>query len=207
MMPPPVPPTKPCATAAAMPAPPVVAAATAAANRRLVKRLLWLVAGAFAFGFALVPLYDTFCRLTGINGKTANTPAAPLVASAPASRVDLARTVSLDFVGTAMPGLPWEVRPITGRLDLHPGEVHQARFVVHNRSERSIVGQAIPSVSPGNAAQYFNKLDCFCFQQQTLAPGETRELVVTFILDPALDPDVRDVTLSYAFFIQPGPRS
>lgn len=201
-MPPLVPPTNPLPV-------PYAGAATAQANRRVVKRLLWLVVAAFAFGFALVPLYDTLCRLTGINGKTINVPGRPVVtgaAAVPASRVDLQRTVSLEFVGTAMPGLPWEVRPLTGRLDLHPGEVHQARFLVHNRSDRPIVGQAIPSVSPGTAAQYFTKLDCFCFQQQTLAPGETRELPVVFIVEPALDADVRDVTLSYAFFIQPDPK-
>ena len=164
-----------------------------------------IVAAAFAFGFALVPLYDVLCAATGFNGKTRagmgpggiNVPGA--VASPP-SRIDLTRVVTVEFTGTVMPGLPWEMRPLTNTLDLHPGELHQAKFLVHNRSSETIVGQAVPSVSPGHAAQHFEKLDCFCFKQQTLAPGETREMPLTFIVKPEIDADIRTVTLAYAFF-------
>lgn len=183
----------------------------ARSNRKLVVKLLAIVAAAFAFGFALVPLYDVLCSVTGFNGKTkqgslgvggiSGTPA-----SAP-SRIDLSRIVTVEFTGTVMPGLPWEMRPLTNSLDLHPGELHQARFLVHNRSDKAIVGQAVPSVSPGQAAQHFEKLDCFCFSQQTLAPGETRELPLTFIVKPEIDDQIRTVTLSYAFFNVTGPKS
>jgi cytochrome c oxidase assembly protein subunit 11 len=174
-------------------------------HRRLVFKLLTIVAAAFAFGFALVPLYDVLCEATGFNGKTraAMGPgglAAPGAIAAAPSRIDRSRIVTVEFTGTVMPGLPWEMRPLTNTLDLHPGELQQAKFLVHNRSSETIVGQAVPSVSPGQAAQHFEKLDCFCFQQQTLAPGETREMPLTFIVKPEIDADIRTVTLAYAFF-------
>ena len=174
-------------------------------HRRLALKLLVIVAAAFAFGFALVPLYDVLCAATGFNGKTraAMGPggiATPGTVAAPPSRIDLTRVVTVEFTGTVMPGLPWEIRPLTNTLDLHPGELHQAKFLVHNRSSETIVGQAVPSVSPGQAAQHFEKLDCFCFQEQTLAPGETREMPLTFIVKPEIDADIRTVTLAYAFF-------
>jgi len=184
-------------------------------HRTLLVKLLAVVALAFAFGFALVPLYDVFCLATGLNGKTAAAPrigvgglsaASGTASMPPRSRIDSSRIVTVEFTGTVMPGLPWEILPLTNRLDLHPGELHQARFRVHNRSDQTIVGQAIPSVSPGLAAQHFEKLDCFCFAQQTLAPGETRELPLTFVVKPEIDQDIRTITLAYAFFIVAEPR-
>jgi len=174
-------------------------------NRKLVIKLLVLVAAAFAFGFALVPLYDVLCAATGFNGRTRGPGRVGVggivnAASAPVSRIDLTRVVTVEFTGTVMPGLPWEMRPLTTSLDLHPGELHQAKFLVHNQSAQTIVGQAVPSVSPGQAAQHFEKLDCFCFSQQTLVPGETKELPLTFIIKPEIDPQIHTVTLSYAFF-------
>ena len=174
-------------------------------HRRLVTKLLILVTLAFGFGFALVPLYDAFCAATGLNGKTAGPGEVTLgglqaSANAPPSRIDTTRIVTVEFMGTVMPGLPWDMQPLTPSLDLHPGELQQVRFLVHNRSDKPIIGQAIPSVTPGIAAQHFQKLDCFCFAQQTLAPGETKELPVTFIVKPEIDPDIRTITLAYAFF-------
>lgn len=184
---------------------------TTRSNRKLVVKLLAVVAAAFAFGFALVPLYDVFCSVTGFNGKTKqNAVGVGGIASsvvAPVSRIDMSRIVTVEFTGTVMPGLPWEMRPLTTSLDLHPGELHQAKFLVHNRSDQTIVGQAVPSVSPGQAAQHFEKLDCFCFSQQTLAPGETKELPLTFIVKPEIDEKIRTVTLSYAFFNAAGQKS
>ena len=168
-------------------------------HRRLVGKLLLIVAASLAFGFALVPLYDVFCRLTGLNGKTAG-PGGEETFSNALSPIDRNRIVTIEFTGNVMPGLAWEVEPVLSRLDLHPGELHQARYRVRNLSDTSIVGQAVPSVSPGQAALNFEKLDCFCFRQQTLAPGETKELPLTFIVEPELDGDVRTITLSYAFF-------
>jgi cytochrome c oxidase assembly protein subunit 11 len=193
------------------------------AHRPLVLRLLLIVAGAFCFGFALVPLYDVFCKATGFNGKVplfgdlsggrfaqgGLQPAgeSPPSAGAPAATtqtvVDTSRIVTVEFTGTVMPGLPWDVRPLTTTLDLHPGELQVARFLVHNRSSETVVGHAVPSVTPGQAAQHFDKIDCFCFTQQSLLPGEARELAVAFIVKPAIDRDVRTVTLAYAFFRPP----
>ena len=179
-----------------------------ASHGRLVGRLVLLVAAAFAFGFALVPLYNVLCEATGFNGKTADRKAiregigiGGLATSVAApSRIDATRTVTVEFTGTVMPGLPWDMRPLTLSLDLHPGELQQVKYLVRNTSDRTIVGQAVPSVTPGQAAQHFEKLDCFCFAQQTFAPGESRELPLTFIVKPELDKDIRNITLSYAFF-------
>lgn len=174
-------------------------------HRRLLIKLLAIVALAFAFGFALVPLYDAFCAVTGLNGKTRGPEkivagGLSRAATAAPSPIDTSRIVTVEFMGTVMPGLPWEMQPVTTRLDLHPGELHQAKYRVHNLSDRAIVGQAVPSVSPGLAAQYFEKLDCFCFAQQTLGPGETKELPLTFIVKPEIDKDILTITLAYAFF-------
>ena len=177
-------------------------------HRKLLIKLLAVIALAFVFGFALVPIYDVFCQVTGLNGKTGGAKPGSLGISGisnpvttPPSSIDRSRTVTVEFIGTVMPGLPWEITALTSSLDLHPGELHQAKFRVHNLSDKTIVGQAIPSVSPGMAAQHFEKLDCFCFAQQTLSPGETKEMPLTFIVKPELDKDIRTITLAYAFFI------
>jgi cytochrome c oxidase assembly protein subunit 11 len=170
---------------------------------KLVVRLLLVVAAAFAFGFALVPLYDVLCRVTGLNGKTAGGFSAGGLESlrtAPPTRVDRARIVTVEFTGIVMPGLPWDLRPLSPHLDLHPGELQTATFLVRNHSDRALTGQAVPSVTPGQAAAHFDKIECFCFTQQTLLPGEARELPLAFIVKPELDADVRTITLSYAFY-------
>ena len=182
-------------------------------HRRLIGKLLAGVAAAFAFGFALVPLYDVLCAATGFNGKTAGGPGdkglggfslggikGDTSANAPPSRIDRSRTVTVEFTGTVMPGLPWDMRPLTFSLELHPGEMQMVKYLVRNTSDKPITGQAVPSVTPGQAAQHFDKIECFCFSQQTLAPGESREMPLTFIVKPEIDQDIRHVTLSYAFF-------
>lgn len=177
-------------------------------HRKLIGKLLAVVAAAFAFGFALVPLYDALCAATGFNGKTeikrdgfgVGGFSASSDDKAPPSRIDRSRTVKVEFVGTVMPGLSWDMRPLTFSLEVHPGEMHQVRYLVRNTSDHAITGQAVPSVSPGKAAQHFDKVDCFCFAQQTLAPGESKELPLVFIVKPEIDKDIRHVTLSYAFF-------
>jgi cytochrome c oxidase assembly protein subunit 11 len=181
-------------------------------HRRLVVRLLIIVAAAFGFGFALVPLYDVLCQATGLNGKTAGGFRAgglPTASTTPApSRVDLSRLVTVEFTGTVMPGLPWDMRPLKNSVDLHPGELQTATYLVRNNSSRPITGQAVPSVTPGQAAARFEKIECFCFTQQTLAPGEARELPVAFIVRPELDADIRTITLSYSFYnVEPTARS
>lgn len=187
---------------------------TPASHNRLIGKLLLMVAGAFVFAFALVPLYDVLCAATGFNGKTAG----PGVirdgfgvgglqtAAAPASKVDTGRTVRVEFTGTVMPGLPWDMRPLTISLDIHPGELQQVSYLVRNTSNRPIIGQAVPSVTPGQAAQHFEKIECFCFSQQTLGPGEAREMPLAFIVKPEVDRNISHITLSYAFFSIDGQR-
>lgn len=179
-------------------------------HRRLVGKLVLVVAAAAAFGFAMVPLYNAFCEATGFNGKTrGGLGKGGLVATAaqPPSQIDRARIVTVEFTGTVMPGLPWDMRPLTTSLDVHPGELQQVRYLVHNNSDRTIVGQAIPSVSPGQAAEHFEKIECFCFNQQTLAPGESAELPLMFIVKPEVGDKIRNITLSYAFFSAPDQKT
>lgn len=186
----------------------------AARNRALVAKLLLAAAAAFGFAFALVPLYDVFCEVTGFNGKTRGTGKTEiargfaiggLAKSAPPSHIDRTRTVRVEFTGTVMPGLPWDMRPLTPALDVNPGDPQQVRYLVRNTSDRPVVGHAVPSVSPGQAAQHFEKIECFCFSQQALGPGEARELPLVFIVKPAVDRDIAHITLSYAFFNAAGP--
>ncbi|MEW6165539.1 MAG: cytochrome c oxidase assembly protein [Pseudomonadota bacterium] len=175
------------------------------AHGRLIGKLAFAVAASALFGVALVPLYDTLCRVAGLNGKTFSR--GGLAADGdgtPTVRVDRARLVTVEFTGTVMPGLPWEMRPLRNSVELHPGEMQQVAFLVRNTAAHAVVGQAVPSVTPGQAAQHFQKIECFCFNQQTLGPGEAREMPLMFIVKPELDADVRTITLSYAFFAAPG---
>ena len=173
-------------------------------HRRLIGRLLLIVLGAFLFAFALVPLYNVLCAATGLNGKSSTGEGfgiGGLRASAvPTSHVDAGRSLRVEFTGTVMPGLPWDMRPLTTHLDIHPGELQQVSYLVRNTSNRPTTAQAVPSISPGQAAQHFEKIECFCFTQQTLGPGESREMPLAFIVKPEVGRDISQITLSYAFF-------
>lgn len=165
-------------------------------NGRLVGRLVVVVVAMFGFGYALVPLYDLVCDITGLNGKTS-------VASAKEASsigVDESRTITVEFTGNSTRGLPWDFAPVQSRMSLHPGEIATATFRVRNRAGRAIVGQAIPSVAPQRAASHFKKTECFCFTQQRLDARESRDMVVRFVVDRELPADVATITLSYAFF-------
>ncbi|HYO27172.1 MAG TPA: cytochrome c oxidase assembly protein [Azonexus sp.] len=182
-------------------------------HRPLVIRLLLMVLAASLFAFAMVPLYNVLCEVTGFNGKTGGQGvirdgfgAGGLQAAAPTIAVDTSRTIRIEFTGTVMPGLPWDMRPLTTQLDIHPGELQQVSYLVRNTSDRTITGQAVPSVTPGQAAQHFDKIECFCFEQQTLAPGESQEMPLAFIVKPEVDRDIAHITLSYAFFSIEGQR-
>lgn len=171
----------------------------------LVKRLLLLLAAAFAFSFALVPLYNVLCNVTGFNGKTAGKKAGFGVGgldntSDVRNAVDWSRNITVEFTGTVMPGLAWEMRPLTVSLDTHPGEMQMVRYLVRNTSNQPVTAQAVPSVTPGQAALNFDKIECFCFSQQALGPGESKEMPLTFIVKPDIDKDIRHITLSYSFF-------
>ena len=151
----------------------------------------------FGFGFALVPLYDVFCDITGLNGKTGRVEAAEIDAS---SQVDESRTIEVRFITSTNSGLPWSFEAIDKKMDVHPGQVYEAMFRVRSTSENVTLGQAVPSVSPGLAAQYFNKTECFCFTQQELAARETRDMPVQFVIGTGISEDIEEVTLSYTFF-------
>lgn len=163
-------------------------------NKKTVKKLVLTVALMFGFGFALVPLYDVFCDITGLNGKTSNTAA---VAS---DYVDTSRTVTVEFIARTQGNIPWDFQPEVKRIEVHPGEMHELNFIVKNKSISDMVVQAVPSVSPGVAAAYFNKIECFCFNRQPLEKGQTADLGLQFYIDSALPPEYETVTLSYTLF-------
>jgi cytochrome c oxidase assembly protein subunit 11 len=163
--------------------------------RRHVIVLLALAAGMFGFAFALVPLYETFCELTGLNGRTA--PRARAVDSAaPAAE----REVTIQFLAQTANGLPWEFRPVDKQMRVRLGAMNVARFHVRNRASTAVTGQAVPSVAPARAAPYLSKLECFCFSQQRLEAGAQTDMPVRFFVDKDLPQQVRTLTLSYTFF-------
>ncbi len=170
-----------------------VRADVALANTRSLKRLAMVALMMFGFGFALVPFYEKICEVMGLRnvmGKDdlpANT------------QVDLARWVTIEF-DSNLRNLPWTFKPVERSVELHPGALTTVRYEVRNTEQRAVTGQAVPSFGPQLAARYFKKLDCFCFTQQTLAPGEVRQMPVTFVIDPALPADINTITLSYTFF-------
>jgi len=165
------------------------------ANTKLALKMLWVVVGSLIFAFALVPLYNVICNLTGLNGKTENT--ASTLAKA---KVDNSRLVTVQFVAAVMPGLGWNFYPKQNAITLHPGQIETVIFEAKNITSETITGQAIPSVTPAVASIYFKKIECFCFVRQGLKPGEVKEMPLRFFIDPALPQDVKEMTLSYSFF-------
>ena len=171
------------------------------ANRRLAARLLVVTAAMFGFGYALVPLYDIVCDITGFNGRTGVlTEEEAAAASGAAAAGPSSRAVKVQFVATVHSGLRWVLDPPGAPLAATPGKVYEANFVASNRSSRPVVAQAVPSVTPVAAAAHFNKVECFCFTRQRLEPGETRVMPVRFVVDEDLPARVAVLTLGYTFF-------
>ena len=169
-------------------------------NRRTTLLLAGLVLGMFGFGFAMVPLYGFLCKVTGtqsveVRADLGNAPQAA-VASTP---VDPDRRVTVKFDTNVHPELPWSFRVTNGRMEVQPGQMYEVMFEVTNRSSRDVVGQAIASVAPWQASGFFTKLECFCFQRQELAAGETREMPLRFQVMPQLPSEINSLTLSYIF--------
>ena len=164
------------------------------------KRLYLLVLIMFGFGFVMVPIYDVLCDVTGLNGKTG------VLATDEVStlRVDNDRLVTVEFDTNTNDALPWSFVAKNYKLRVHPGEVSEAIFIVKNRTDRRIVGQAIPSVAPPQASLFFNKTECFCFTEQTLEAHEEREMIVRFVVDAKLPEKIETMTLSYTFFLATG---
>ncbi|GDY27684.1 MULTISPECIES: cytochrome c oxidase assembly protein [unclassified Agarivorans] len=167
-------------------------------HRRLVVRLLLVVVAMFGFGYALVPLYDVFCKVTGINGKTAKT------ASEVSMATDEQRIVTVEFISYVPQGLNWKFGPKVNRVKVHPGETLQVDFSASNFTARRGTVQAVPSVSPGLAANHLKKVSCFCFEQQTLAPGEQQDMPLFFYVAPELPEDINTLTLAYTLFAVEG---
>lgn len=161
--------------------------------KRLVIRLLLLVTVMFAFGFALVPIYDVMCKAFGINGKTAGQYEGSQV-------VDDSRQVRVQFLSTNAIDMVWEFYPKGDQLVVSPGAVNEMVFVAINPSDHPMTAQAVPSISPAQAAQYFHKTECFCFTQQVLQPGERIEMPMRFIVDRDMPKDVKHLTLAYTLF-------
>lgn len=163
-------------------------------NRSLSLRLAGLAAGMFAFGFALVPLYDVFCELTGFGGRTNET------AVVMTEKADESREIRLEFMATVNEYAPFEFAPSVRSMTVHPGGMYEATYVARNLTGRQMTAQAVPSVAPSGAGSHFKKLDCFCFTSQEFAANEERELPVRFIVDSDLPDYVDTITLSYTFF-------
>ncbi|OIP15003.1 MAG: cytochrome c oxidase assembly protein [Comamonadaceae bacterium CG_4_9_14_3_um_filter_60_33] len=165
-------------------------------NLRLAVKLSFVALFFVGFGFAMVPIYDVFCAVTGLNGRTNKTAILP----PKNTQVDMSRSVKVEFLSHSMPGVALTFKPELFSIRIHPGEISQMNYTITNTTDKVFVGQAIPSVTPAVAAQYFEKLECFCFSQQTFQPGETRTMPVVFVVNPELGRDYGTVTLSYTFF-------
>ena len=165
-------------------------------NKRLSRKLAVVALGMFGFAFALVPFYNQICAALGIN--SIERPDAVVN-----TQVDRSRTVTIEFDSNTH-DLPWRFRPLVGYLKVHPGELTTVEYEIVNVRGTPMTGQAVPSYGPQRAGEYFHKLECFCFTQQTLAPGETRRMPVVFVVDPKLPRDVNTIALSYTFFEVPG---
>jgi len=164
-------------------------------NKKLTLKLLAFALGSFAFGFALVPLYDVLCDITGF-GDQSQLAKARMAVEAP----DDSRTITVDFVAELPTVGNWEFRPTVASMQIHPGRLYKTEFFAHNLTGHATTAQAVPNIAPGKAAGYFRKTECFCFTPQNFAVNEQRPMVVRFVVDPAIPRSVDRITLSYTFY-------
>jgi cytochrome c oxidase assembly protein subunit 11 len=168
-------------------------------NRRMVGKLVVVTILMFGFGYALVPIYRTICEALGINVLArAEVQSGEAVGATLNSQVDLGRIVTIEFDANARG--PWDFKPAQAKVDVHPGEVTTVMYEFRNRQNRTMVAQAFPSYAPNVAMAHFKKLECFCFTEHVLKPGESKQWPVVFVVDRKLPKDVRTITLSYTFF-------
>lgn len=167
---------------------------TAASHGRTIAKLSLVAVLMFGFGYAMVPIYDKFCEITGLGGRTGDAVAEP----APTGASD--RVVQVHFDSNVNSALAWDFRPVEKIMDIQPGRMYETAYIAHNRSDQTIVAQAVPSVAPGQASLYFNKTHCFCFEEQLLGPGESREMPVRFYVDAELPERIGLITLSYIIY-------
>ena len=167
-------------------------------NSNIKKQLRWLLfttLGMFFFGFALVSLYDVFCDITGLNGKDYSR-----AETSTTIQTDQTRTVTVEFVTYLNKQLPWQFEPEVKQIELHPGERKEIKFIATNNSNTSTVGRAVPSITPGIAAQYLVKTECFCFLEQPLSAKQQAFMPLTFYIDPNIPDDITTLTLAYTLF-------
>ena len=148
----------------------------------------------FGFAFAMVPLYDILCEITGFNGTTGK------IDSEQQYEVDENRLVEVSFFASTMPGFPVQFGPKVNSMDVIPGKFYTMSYIAKNNTDEEVIGQAVPSVAPTDAAVHFKKLECFCFTRQVFKPHEEVELTLRFVIEPEMDVDIQDVSLSYNFF-------
>jgi cytochrome c oxidase assembly protein subunit 11 len=172
-------------------------------NRRMMTKLGVVALAMFGFGYALVPMYRTICDALGINVLSVSERVTGAGLTAAGARkantqVDTTRTITVEFDANARG--PWEFKPAVSSVQVHPGEMATVMYEFRNTQNRTMAAQAIPSYAPMNAGAHFNKLECFCFNEYTLKPGESKQWPVVFYVDPKLPRDVTTITLSYTFF-------
>ena len=168
-------------------------------NRRMVGKLVVVTVLMFGFGYALVPIYRTICEALGVNVLArAEVQSGEAVGAVANSQVDLTRTVTIEFDANSRG--PWDFKPAQAKVDVHPGEVTTVMYEFRNRQNRTMAAQAFPSYAPSVAMAHFKKLECFCFTEHVLKPGESKQWPVVFVVDRKLPKDVRTITLSYTFF-------
>ncbi|HFQ5567196.1 cytochrome c oxidase assembly protein [Vibrio vulnificus] len=168
-------------------------------NRVLTLKLTMAALAMFGFGFALVPLYDVMCDVLGINGKTDN-----VAVTAPVGlQIDTSRTIRVEFMAHVAPDMPWSFKPQSVTLNVHPGEVIQTAYLAQNLSQEILVGQAVPSVSPGQGAAFFNKIECFCFNRQPIEGNQLAQMPLIFYIEPDLPAEIHTLTLSYTLYRLP----
>jgi cytochrome c oxidase assembly protein subunit 11 len=164
-------------------------------NQSLTLKLLGFALGSFAFGFALVPLYDVLCDLTGFGDQKLLTEQ-----RLSQEKPDDSRSITIDFMAELPSVGNWEFRPLVASMTVHPGRLYEAEFFAHNLTGRPQLAQAVPNIAPGRAAGYFRKTECFCFTPQKFAVDEQRPMAVRFVVDPAIPRSVDRITLSYTFY-------
>jgi len=175
------------------------ARALVADNRRMVGKLVAVTALMFGFGYALVPIYRTICEALGVNVLArSEVQSGEAVGAIGNSQVDLSRIVTIEFDANSRG--PWDFKPAQAKVDVHPGEVTTVMYEFRNRQNRTMAAQAFPSYAPSEAMAHFKKLECFCFTEHVLKPGESKQWPVVFVVDRKLPKDVRTITLSHTFF-------
>jgi cytochrome c oxidase assembly protein subunit 11 len=168
-------------------------------NSRMTRKLVVVAALMFGFGYALVPIYKAICQALGVNVLSISERGGPTARERPANtQVDMSRTVTIEFDANVRG--PWDFKPAVRSLQVHPGEVATVMYEFRNMQNRTMAAQAIASFAPMNSAAHFNKLECFCFNEYTLKPGESKQWPVVFYVDSKLPKDVTTITLSYTFF-------